>query len=335
MPSSSSWSFRCGRRLGSFLLVFLGLCSAWVIAVSAQDTASAPAPAAGDAKPAATAPAPTTPPPTPGPALKLGAGDQVEMTVYNIPELTTKTRISGDGEMYVPLVGYLHVAGLSTEEAQAAIEKQLSSFVKNPHVALFVSEYASQGASVLGEVMRPGVYPVLGQQHLFDLLSAAGGLSDKAGRSLTITHRSDPNNTVTIALPRNLDDNSETNVRVYPGDTVIVHKADIVYVVGDVLRPSGVLMDAGGLTVLQALALAGGNGRTAKLSGAKILRKETTGMTEVPVDLKKMLQAKVPDMPLAPNDILIVPTSTGKIIAGRTLEAAMQAATIVSVAAVP
>jgi polysaccharide biosynthesis/export protein len=267
--------------------------------------------------------------------LTIGAGDLIEMTVYNIPELATKTRVSSKGDMYCPLIGYMHVAGLTAEQAQNAIEERLAAFVKNPHVTLFVSEYASQGAAVLGEVMKPGIYPVLGQQHLFDLISAAGGLSDKAGRTLTVTHRSDPDKPVTVELPRNLQDNSETNVAIFPGDTVIVSKADIVYVVGDVLRPSGVLMDAGGLTVLQALALAGGTGRTAKLNGARILRKEPTGMTQVPVDLKKMLQAKAPDMPLAPNDILVVPSSTGKIMAGRTLEAALQAATLVSVAAIP
>ncbi len=267
--------------------------------------------------------------------LTIGAGDLVEMTVYNIPELTTKTRVSSKGDMYCPLVGYMHVAGLTAEEAQTAIEDRLGSFVKNPHVTLFVLEYASQGAAVLGEVAKPGIYPVLGRQHLFDLISAAGGLTDKAGRSLTVTHRSDSSNPVTVELPRNLEDNSETNVAVYPGDTIIVRKADIVYVVGDVLRPSGVLMDSGGLTVLQALALAGGTGRTAKLTGARILRKEPTGMTEKQIDLKKMLQAKVPDLPMEANDILIVPSSSGKILAGRTLEAALQAATLVSVAAIP
>lgn len=276
-----------------------------------------------------------TVPPQQQQSLQLSPGDLVEMTVYNVPELTTKTRISSKGEMYCPLIGYMHVAGMTAEEAQAEIEARLADFVKNPHVSLFVSEYASEGASVLGEVAKPGIYPVLGQQHLFDLLSAAGGLTEKAGRSLTVTHRSAPNAPITIELPRNLDDNSEINVAVYPGDTVIVRKADIVYVVGDVLHPSGVMMDAGGLTVLQAVALSGGTGRTAKLSGAKLLRTGPTGMTDIPVDLKKMLQAKTPDMPLHPNDILIVPSSTGKIMAGRTLEAAIQAATLISVTAIP
>jgi len=95
------------------------------------------------------------------------------------------------------------------------------------------------------------------------------------------------------------------------------------------------LMDANGLTILQAVALSGGTTRTAKLSGVKILRKSPSGMTETPVELKKILQAKAPDVSLQANDILVVPSSTGKILAGRTLEAAMQAATIMSVAAIP
>src|ERR1017187_2884553 len=269
-------------------------------------------------------------------SLQLGVGDLLEMSVYGVPELATKTRISSNGDMYCPLIGYTHVAGLTAEEAQKLIEARLAGFVKNPHVSLFVTEYASEGASVLGAVMRPGVYPVLGQQHLFDLVSAAGGLSEKAGRSLTVTHRSDPDKTITIDITRNLQDNPDTNVPVLPGDTIIVRKADIVYVVGDVARPSGLLMEAGGLTVLQAVALAGGTTRTAKLSGAKILRKGPGGgMTETPVQLKKILQAKAADLQMQPDDILVVPSSTGKVIAGATLQAALQAVTLLSVAAVP
>jgi polysaccharide export outer membrane protein len=124
-------------------------------------------------------------------------------------------------------------------------------------------------------------------------------------------------------------------VRVFPGDTVVVKKADIVYVVGDVSHPSGLLMNANGITVLEAVALAGGTTRTAKLNGAKILHKGPDGMTETPVQLKKMLRAQAPDLSLQADDILVVPSSAGKILAGRTLEAAMQAATMVSVIAVP
>ncbi|MGD1098704.1 MAG: polysaccharide biosynthesis/export family protein [Bryobacteraceae bacterium] len=265
--------------------------------------------------------------------MQLGVGDLIEMTVYDVPELTTKTRISSHGDIYCALIGPTHVAGLTTEEAAGLIEKRLSAFLKNPYVSLFVTEYASQGASLLGEVTKPGVYPVLGEQHLFDLISASGGLTEKAGHSITITHRSDPDNPVTVPLSRNLSDNPESNIKVFPADTIVVRKADIVYVVGDVGRPSGLLMNASGLTVLQAVALAGGTTRTAKLSGVKILRKGPAGMIETPVPLKKIMQAKAPDLSLQADDILIVPSSAGKILAGRTLEAAIQAATLVSVTA--
>ena len=275
IPDGNTWSARMFLKALRFYLLLLTIVCISLVADAQQ--ATVPAPAANPSV-ASTNSANAKEATVSGPAgLKLGPGDLVDMTVYNVPELATKTRISSDGNMYCPLIGYMHVAGLTAEEAQGEIEKRLADFVKNPHVSLFVSEYASEGASVLGEVAKPGVYPVLGQQHLFDLLSAAGGLTEKAGRSLTVTHRSDPNEPLTIELPRNLADNSETNVAVFPGDTIIVRRADIVYVVGDVLRPSGLLVDAGGLTVLQAVALAGGTSRTAKLNGAKILRKGPTG----------------------------------------------------------
>jgi polysaccharide export outer membrane protein len=269
------------------------------------------------------------------PSLQLGVGDLIELTVYDVPELTTKTRISSTGDIYCALIGPTHVAGLTTEEAARLIESRLSAFLKDPYISIFVTEYASQGASVLGEVAKPGVYPVLGEQHLYDLISAAGGLTEKAGHSITVTHRSDPDNPVILPVSRNLSDDPQSNVRVFPRDTIIVRKGDIIYVVGDVGRPSALIMDAGGLSVLKAVALAGGTNRTAKLSGVRILRKGPAGvMAETPVELKKILQAKAPDLSLQADDILVVPSSAGKILAGRALEAAMQAATILSVAAV-
>src|SRR5579863_8806603 len=202
-----------------------------------------------------------------GSLLRLEAGDLVEVNVYNVPELTTKARISSNGDVYLPLIDSVHVAGLSAEEAEGLIQKRLSDggFVKNPHVTLFVDQYASQGASILGEVTKPGVYPVLGEQRLFDLISAAGGFTEKAGRSITVTHRGQTDKPIIVPLSRNVSDNPESNIPILPGDTIIVRKADLVYVVGDVGRPSGFLMDSGHLTVLQAIAMAGGTTRTANL----------------------------------------------------------------------
>ncbi len=268
--------------------------------------------------------------------LRLGNGDLLEVSVYNVPELTTKTRVGNNGDVYLPLVDYVHVAGLTTEEAQAVIEKRYSDggFLKDPHVTLFVDAYTSQGVNVLGEVMKPGIYPVSGGQRLFDMISAAGGLTDKAGRGMSVTHRDQPDKPMTVALSRNITDHTESNLEVFPGDTVVIRRADIVYVVGDVGRPSGFLMDTENLTVLKAVALAGGTNRTAKLGGTKIIRRGPNGMTETPVELKKILEAKAPDLLMQADDILFVPSSAGKVAMGRTLDAALQAATAVSIVAI-
>ena len=322
-------------RFAIAFLFVLAVCAASAIAQApspaqtktdqdASEPASAPA-RAGD-----TGSAPDT-------SLRMGAGDLLELNVYNVPELSTKTRISSGGDVYLPLIDYVHVGGLTVEEAQSLIEKKLSDggFVKDPHVTLFVDQFASQGISLLGEVARPGVYPVLGEQRLFDVVSAAGGLSDKAGRSVTITHRNQPDKPIVVNLARNIADDPASNVQVYPGDTIIVRKADIVYVVGDVARPSGFLMDRGGLTVMQAVALAGGTTQTSKLNGAKIIRKADGAMTETPVEIKKILEAKAPDVSMRADDILFVPSSAKKIIGRRSIDAAIQMATAVSIVAVP
>jgi polysaccharide export outer membrane protein len=269
-------------------------------------------------------------------SVRLGSGDLIELSVYDVPELNTKTRVSDSGDVYLPLVNYVHVDGLTINDAERVIEKRLEEggFIRNPHVQLFVDESASNGASVLGEVVKPGVYPVMGEQTLFSIVSAAGGLSDKAGKSITVTHRDHPDKPVSVTISHNLEDHADSNIPVYAGDTIMVRRADVIYVVGEVNHPSGFLMDNNHLTVLQAIALAGGTAQYAKLNDVRILRKGPEGVSEVPVQLKKMLQAKTSDVPLQAEDILFVPTSAKKIISGKTAEAVMQMATAASIVAI-
>ena len=315
------------RRVCSFLLFLLG-----VSAIGMAQNAIAPAdagnvfPPAENSTPASSQVAIST-----GggdSAIRLGTGDLVEISVYGVPELNTKTRVGNTGDIYLPLINYVHLGGLTVSEAEVVIERQLArgGFVKNPHVQLFVDEYTSQGVSVLGEVTKPGVYPALGEQRLLDLISAAGGLTDKAGKSITVTHRNQSDKPVVLPLSRDLSDNPRNNVRVYAGDTINVQHADVIYVVGAVVRPSGFLMNDGPVSVLQAIALAGGATSTAKLNSARIIHKGPSGLTQTRVQLKKLLEAKVQDIPLEPDDILFVPASSRKIIAGRTVEAALQLA---------
>lgn len=267
-------------------------------------------------------------------AVRLGPGDLINVSVYNVPELDTKIRVNTDGDINLPLINYVHVDGLTIDEAESVIAQRLETggFVKNPHVQIFVQEYTSQGASVLGEVGKPGIYPILGGQRLFSLISAAGGFTDRAGKSVTITHRDQP--PFTVSISRNLEEHPESDVAILPGDTVIVRRADVVYVVGDVGRPSGFLMDSGHISVLQAIALAGGTNSTAKLSGTRIVRKGATGLTMVPVPLKQLMEAKTNDMPMQAEDILFVPTSSRKRMQARSAEAAVQLATSVGLVAI-
>jgi polysaccharide export outer membrane protein len=158
------------------------------------------------------------------------------------------------------------------------------------------------------------------------MISVAGGFTPSAGRKVSIIREHTEGGSITVNLPRNLADDLQDNVEILPGDTISVPRAPIIYVVGDVGRPAGLLIDNGSLTVLQALALAGGANRTAKLGGVRIIRKGPEGMTETKVPLKKMLEAKVPDITLQADDILFVPLSGARVAAGTGFNAAVAAA---------
>jgi polysaccharide export outer membrane protein len=269
------------------------------------------------------------------PLLKLGNGDLIEVGVYNVPELTTKARVGTSGDVYLPLIDYVHVGDLTVEEAQAVIEKRLNDggFVRNAHVTIFVDESVSQGVTVLGEVVRPGIYPALGDRRLYSLLSAAGGFTGSAGRKVSIIRLHSDGAAITVNLPRNLADDLQDNLEIMPGDTVSVPRAPIIYVVGDVGRPTGLLVDNGSLTVLQAIALAGGTNHTAQMSGTRIIHRGPEGMTETKVPLKKMLEAKAPDVNLQADDILFVPLSGMRVAGAQAMSAAISAATGIAVIA--
>lgn len=266
--------------------------------------------------------------------FRLGAGDLIEVKVFNVPELTSEMRITGDGNISLALVGSVHIADLTTPEAEHAIHDKLvdGGFLRNPQVTVFVKEFVTQGVSVLGEVNRPGIYPLLGARRMFDAISAAGGLTDKAGRVVTIARRDKPDEPLSITMDKNAAKSTASNVEIFPGDTILVSKAGVVYVVGEVGRPSGFIMDNNeSLTVLQAIALAQGLSRDARLKESKIIRKTPDGLKEVPFDLGKLLEGKQPDIAMQNEDILFIPRNGAKAAARRTMEAIIQTATGVAI----
>jgi polysaccharide export outer membrane protein len=318
--------------LRSSCLFFVAFCSLHLLA---QTPATEEAPQSAPVNEAAS---PQSPRLLANSNVKLGIGDLIEINVFGVPELSIKTRLSGSGDIYLPLIDYVHVAGLTTDEAQELIQKRLEAggFVRGPHVSIFVNESASQAVTMVGEINRPGAYPAVGERRLFDLISAAGGFTEKAGRIITIEHHGDPDQKVELHLSsNNLAEDTKDNVDIYPGDLIIVSRAGIVYVVGDVQHPSGFLVsEDNALSVLKALALAGGGTRTSALNKTRILRQTPTGIQEIPVRLKKILYAKAPDVALVKGDILFIPGSAGKVAAYRTADAAVGLTTALAIVAV-
>lgn len=264
----------------------------------------------------------------------IGGGDLLDVSVYGAGDFQKQARVSANGDITLPMLGSVHVAEMSANQAEALIAKKLveGKFFNDPHVSVFIKEFATQGISVLGEVQKPGVYPVLGARHLFDVISLAGGLTPKASNTVSITHRGNGSALTEVTLPRDPSKSPQSNIPILPGDTVLVGKAGIVYVVGDVHTPGGYVIDnATSMTVLKAIAMAQGTNPTAKLDSAVLVRKTPQGTQEIPLPLKQILSRKAPDEPLGPDDIVFVPNSVGKSVARRSLEAIVQTASGIAI----
>jgi polysaccharide export outer membrane protein len=254
-----------------------------------------------------------------GESLRIGPGDQIHVTVVDSPELDQRPRVTDAGEVPLIGVGAVKVAGLTPADAATAVHDKLiaAHYLNHPEVTVTVEQYATQTVSVLGQVRASGAYPIGTARPVVDVLALAGGLNEVADRNIVIERRGDPDHPVHYNLANDGVLALQTSVLVYPGDTVMVPKAGIVYVLGDVNRPGGFVMDNNSteLTLLQALARAGGVSRTAKQGHAKLLRKDATGYHETQLSLGEIQKGKQQDIALAPGDVLYVPFSYAKNIA--------------------
>jgi polysaccharide export outer membrane protein len=259
----------------------------------------------------------------------ISNGDMLDIAVFESPDLSTKVRVGEDGEVLLPITGTVHLQGLSVADASVVIRTRLMErrFVKDPKVTVSITEYATRGVSVLGEVKKAGIYMAMGSHRLNDYISLAEGLTQQAGTRVSITHRTAPDQTTIVRISSTGKPTPGSNPLIQSGDTIIVPKAGQVYVVGDVVRPGEYLMDHDEqLTIVQALALAQGANRTALLKHSVILRKTDTGRTEIPVNVAKVLTMKSKDLTLVDNDILFIPVSRAKAAVNRSVEAIVQTA---------
>jgi polysaccharide export outer membrane protein len=281
----------------------------------------------------------------------LGPEDELQISGPELEELANKTaRVDGEGDIQVPLVGRVHVAGLTVQQAEQELNKRLSTYIRHPQVALDVKDMRSQPASILGAVNSPGVHQVSGHKTLLEMISMAGGIRPDAGYSIRITRQvewgciplpgatldaSGRFNVAQVKLQDIMEAKApEENIQILPHDVISIPKAELVYVTGDVKKSGGfVLGERQTMSVLQAISLAEGLGQAPDTKHSKILRLNPGAdqRTEIPVDLQSILQGKTGDVPLQGNDILFVPDNKGRKAALRILEAAIQTGTGIAI----
>lgn len=265
------------------------------------------------------------------PKILIGPGDVLDVQVFDTPELSMESvRVGQNGQVSLPVLGLVEVGGLNSVEAARQIETDLRShgIMLEPHVTVSVVEYATQGATLLGEVKSPGIYPTFGGRRLLDMIALAGGLAPTAGKLVIIAHRNDPGHPEAITLVPNAQAlGAQQNPVILPGDTVEVGRAGIIYILGAVSRPGGYLIDNNEhVSLMQALTLAGGWDKAAALSKARLIRKVPEGHKELMLDLKRVLDGKQADVAVENGDILYLPMSIGKTLAYEGMTAAVTAA---------
>ncbi len=284
----------------------------------------------------------------------IGPEDILAINVLEAPDLNRTVRVSDDGTVSLALLGVIQVAGTTTRELELVLEDRLRrTYMKDPQVAVFVQEVHSHAVSVFGAVCKPGVYQIRYPKPLIEVLSMAEGLATDAGDTVIVEHHAgDPAQagfsavmdlkadtptdsstgvdsksnestpqgseaeSITIHLKELLDSsNPRSNVLVYPGDSVKVARAGVVYVLGQVRKPGGFLLKTNeNISVLQAIALAEGTTPNSSGKNARIFLGSGSGVErkEVAINLDKIMAGKEPSPWLKPNDVLFVPNSGGK-----------------------
>jgi polysaccharide export outer membrane protein len=238
-----------------------------------------------------------------GEDYRIGSGDVLTITVFDYDELKTTVRVSDNGNITFPLIGEVHIGGLSLPGAAEKIAAMLADgYIIHPQVSIFIEEFKSKKTIILGQVKQPGVIELQGPATLLALISQAGGLKEDAGETATIKRTvNGKRQTITIDLKALIEGGDTTqNITILGGDTVSISKNGTCYITGQVNQPNAYPCDRN-ITVLKLISLAGGfNGKAAK-SSVKIVR--------VIDGEKKVFKDVELNTPLQVDDVVIVPES--------------------------
>ncbi len=250
----------------------------------------------------------------PPPELVIHPGDLLSVRILEVEKYDYKVRVEVNGTVDLPLVDSISVGGLRPDQASAAITERLETagMIKRPHVYVGADEQPSQVVTVAGELQKPDVFPAAAVHTLFGAVSRAGGFKETASTTVTLV-RPGAAHAYQIPLGALPAEAAAGSIPVYAGDTIVVGKLGVIYVVGAV-KLSGVyaLKSDSPTTVLQAVAHAGGIGYEADGKDARIVRRTESGYVELPVDLSQKAHGSESAPVLQANDILLVPTSKMK-----------------------
>ena len=246
--------------------------------------------------------------------LRIRPGFQLDVEVFDEPDMSGQFRVGPTGDILLPLVGAIPVSGATLADVQQHIQHVLKDdgILKNPQVTVDISQYAPTLISVLGEVNAPGRLQMLAPHSLLEVIAYAGGETQLAGGVVEVRHEENGKaNTTDYHYSRNSNGDSISDVMISDGDTVIVPRAGIVYVLGQVTRPGGFLMQEDGkLDMAQALSMAMGTTLLASTKHVMIIRRKPDGTyVQFEVSYKDMVHGKIAPPQLQAQDIVYVPNS--------------------------
>jgi len=233
----------------------------------------------------------------------IGAGDVLKIDVYDNPDLKTTVRVTNDGKIVMPLLGQVKVGGLKVSDVAKKLTRLLADgYLVNPQVNIFIEDFRSKKAVILGQVARPGIVEIRGTTTFLEAISHAGGLKEAAGDVATIKRiRGEKPEVIAVDIKSIVEGGDlSQNIPIHDGDTIYISKGGMCYVTGEVKNPDAYSCDKD-TTVLKLIARAGGFTGKASKSSVRIVRLVNGEKTIFEdVDLHGAVQA---------NDIIVVPES--------------------------
>jgi polysaccharide export outer membrane protein len=250
----------------------------------------------------------------------LGAGDLLEVDIFEADELCTKARISSRGYITLPLLGQMKVNGMTAREAETYIESAYrEKYIKNPHVSIFVEEHYSQRVTLVGQFKSPGTYDYMSKQRLLDVLALGGGLTDNASRTVQVRRRGatpasgeTPSEGVFyVDLEKLIGEGAtELNIEINGGDVIYVAEAGEYFVDGAVRRPGSYAIKQK-MTLQEALVAAGGFAPYAQKDEIVVIRNEGGERSMQTIDISK---PKNWSIPVEDEDVIVAKSSAlGKL----------------------